>query len=189
MVLPEETWSAGGRLCCQRRSSSSSSAPLSKCSQKPGSPAMCMLCAMRLTACPQSPNHCKTNARYEGAIAKGRRDLRRCRRAAENPASLVSAAELAFTGYLESITSISRAPICSSDSIGKLNGEPASLASSPSRQPARRYLAASGESTKTRSNADQRTVDAAALVRIFLGPDEVPTAETWFLDNVSSIDL
>ena len=27
------------------------------------------------------------------------------------------------------------------------------------------------------------------FVQTFLVPDEVPTAETWFLDNLSSIDL
>jgi hypothetical protein len=31
--------------------------------------------------------------------------------------------------------------------------------------------------------------NVAALVQIFLVPDEVPTAETWFLDNISPIDL
>jgi hypothetical protein len=31
--------------------------------------------------------------------------------------------------------------------------------------------------------------NVAALVQIFLVPDEVPTAETWFLDNVSPLDL
>ena len=37
----------------------------------------------------------------------------------------------------------------------------------------------------------RRPVDfnGAAFVQIFLVPDEVPTAETWFLDNLSSIDL
>jgi hypothetical protein len=140
--MPEETWSAGGRLCCQRRSSSSSSGPLSKCSQKLGSPAMCMLCAMRLTTCPQS----RRRLLDETALA-----LRWAQCGGGSTGSCGLAAALArkvsaplcvgrrehrrnsgtFTDYLESITSISRAPICSSDSIGKLNAEPASLTSSP----------------------------------------------------------
>jgi hypothetical protein len=107
---------------------------------------MCMLCAMRLTTWPQS----RRRLLDETALA-----LRWAQCGGGSTGSCGLAAALArkvsaplcvgrrehrrnsgtFTDYLESITSISRAPICSSDSIGKLNAEPASLTSSPRGKP------------------------------------------------------
>ena len=100
-----------------------------------------MLCAMRLTTCPQS----RRRLLDETALA-----LRWAQCGGGSTGSCGLAAALArkvsaplCVGRREHrrnsdllpatsrITSISRAPICSSDSIGKLNGEPASLASSP----------------------------------------------------------